>query len=356
MKNKCIFLVVLAIFTSCSVKIKNFESYSSSGIGRAPLAPSPEQIKTNQVKVVLYNIEDKKAQSENSAVSNLSASLVRNLLRKTNVSILDRSAIEKFNDEAILAATETGEDPEFTAAQYAIKGQIDDYNSYSSYQAESYEEIPTERADGEIFIRRVFHPALCHYIGEVNGRFEVYALPSLELIMDITLKGKGFKSVEAPKSGISQFTGLIDNKLLAFGVWNIASSAFDSKCNDKNLGASSINLAVNESVSENESKKLLNQFAAKGYVNDVRKHNKKDKYIIQVTIGSKNGLAQNGTLNVYRQQNRTDALSGKNKIENQKITEARISQLVESNNAWLVVKEEEEAQKILIGDLVKVIY
>jgi hypothetical protein len=362
MKNNCILLLVFIICTSCAIKIKDFENYSSLGIGKAPLAPPPDQIKTKQIKVVLYNIEDKKVDNTKSAVSNISATLVRDLLKQTNVSILDRSAIEKFSDEAILAATETGAEPEFTAAQFAIKGQIDDYTSYSSYGAGYYKEVPgysITNDDGSVTTvapSRVYEPPTCTYRGEVNGRIEVYALPSLELVMDISLKGVGSRAVEVSDGGASQFIGLNDNSLLSIGVWSLASAAFDGKCSDQNIGAAVINQAVNNSVSEPQKKKLLNQFAAKGYVNDVRKHNKKEKYIVQVTIGNRNGLAQNGYLNVYRQQIRVNALSGKSETEDKKIAEARISQLVEADDAWLVVKDKNEAKKILIGDLVKVTY
>lgn len=364
MKNKYFLLgivsTILLIFSGCAVKIKNFEDYSSIGAGKAPLAPPPHQIKTNQVKVVLYNIEDKTTNNQKSAVSNLSATLIRTALLKTNVAIIDRSAIEKFSDEAILTATETGKETSISAAQYAIKGQIDNYVGYSSYQAGYVEKIAgytTTNADGSITVapdQSIYHPPLCNYTGEMAGRFEIYTLPSLELVMDIPLKGVGNKSVRASESGAGLAASLIDNSLLSFGVWAIASSQLDSKCRDKNVEASVISTAVQKSLAKKEEKKLLNQFAAKGYVSDIRK--RKNKYIIQITIGSQNGVNQNNYLNVYRQFNITDALSGESKIENKKTAEARASQLTESNSAWLVVKDKKEASKILIGDLVKVIY
>ena len=332
MKNKYILIILSLFFLGCAVKIKDFENYSSVEVGRASLAPTREQIKTNQIKIVLYKIEDKKTKNKNFAISNLSVSMIRKSLLKTNVNIIDRSAIEKFSDEAILADTETGKETEFSAAQYAINGQVDNYNIYSSYKAAYYVHIrgyTQKNFDGSTtYIPRktIYHPATCSYQGEFNGRFEIYKLPSLKLVMDIALRGDDVIKVEA----------------------------INRKYNDKNIANSVIKKAVESSLSKKEEKKLLNQFAAKGYVNDVRKN--KNKYIIQITLGNKNGVNQNNTLNIYRQSNRVDVLTGRNKIENTKIAEAKTSQLIEADRAWLVVKDKKEAEKILVGDLVKVIY
>ena len=329
-------LLILVLFASCSVVIKDLTQYSSIRAGKAPIIPALKSIQTTQTKIALYNIEDKTVKNGSSAISNIASSLIREILTQTNVSIIDRSAIAKFSDEAILSASTSGKDLEFAVAQYAIKGQIDNTNSYSLYKNGYYETIPgytAQSADGSTYyvpVKTIYHPPLCIYTGEVQGRFEVYTLPRLELILNIPLHGKGSKTVTAHN--------------------------FSRICNDQNVRATSFQIAVKNAITSKDQKKLLNQFAAKGYIRDIRRHRKKNKYIIQVTLGNKNGITQNGTLNVYRQKNQLDHLSGKVKIANIIIAEARISQLVADDHAWLVVKNKDEAKKILIGDVVRVIY
>ena len=366
MKNKYfytfIFLIAL-LLSSCAVKIKNFERYSTVNVSTAPLAPPTSQIKTSQIKVALYPLEDKSNNkskaTKNSSLSNISTSLVRGILTQTNVAVIDRNALDKLSDEAVLKATESNKEVEFSAANFAIKGQIDSANSYSSFRdayTEEFTEQVGEDAKGNPIYKKIktLHPATCSYTGEVSGRVEVYSLPSLEIALEIQLRGKSTKSVEAAGTALGGLTSLTDNDLLKAGIWLFSTSKLAKQCQNKNIAASSLNDAVQNSVSKNKRKKILNQFAAKGYVSDIRFY--KNKYIIETTLGSKNGLRQNNTLYVYRQEKAVNRLSGEEKIENKKIAEARVSQLVEAENAWLVVKKRKEAEKILIGDFIKAIY
>ena len=61
-------------------------------------------------------------------------------------------------------------------------------------------------------------------------------------------------------------------------------------------------------------------------------------------------------IDIYKPQFVIDPLSQKEKIKNKKVAEAVISNLVEGDSAWGVIKDEEQAKNISIGDIVKVRY
>ena len=353
-------LFIGALFiTSCATVIKDLGVYRNTDAPRSRFAPPPDKIKSQKTKIVIYAIEDKKVDSKKSAVSRLVTNKIKSVLSETNVSIVDRSALETFSEEAILAAAEgKGDEADIiVAADYAIKGQIDAYAVFASYnppyttETESYSRTDDDGSVTYVPPRVINHPARCVYQGSVSGQFYIYVLPSLELIKTVQLNGSANKSVNAGSAPATS------NDLLNLGIWIISDFNTPAQCKNKSLQAATLNDSAQNSISYKNRIAILNQFAARGYVNSVFVHkNDEDDFILRVTLGSNNGVKQETELEIYRVSESIDALSGKKRIEERKIADAKVSNLVENDEAWAVIKDEEQALKILTGDLVKVKY
>ncbi len=333
MKNKVInsIFAVLVIFLliSCATVVKNFDSYQNAGASRSPNAPSGDEIQTNQIKIVLYGIENQNG-GKKSSLSRLLSSNIQKLLTQTNVKIIDRSVLETFSEEAILAQTKSGNEGSSAAAaaDYAIKGNISG-NTSSSFKEGyyTYEEGYTLEDGTEVPAKAVYHSPVCKYNASISGQFEIYRLPDLKQTLAIPLRGSSFVNRDQ-----------------------------NAPCSDTTIQKRLLAAAVDRAITTTHRRRVLNEFAAKGYVKELRKHIKKDKYIVHITLGRNHGVKQESKIDIFKTLFVIDQLSQKEKIQNKKIAEAVISNLVESDSAWGVIKDKEQAKKISIGDVVKVRY
>ena len=334
--------LVLFILSGCATVIKDFDAYQNAGAPRSPNAPSGDKIQTSQTKVVIYGIENLKG-GKKSNISRLLSSNIQRLLTQTNVKIIDRSVLETFSEEAILAQTKSGNEGSAAAAaaDYAIKGDISG-NTSSSFKEGYYTYEPAYSkkdengneiidANGNKIIvpaKAVYNPPTCRYNANISGQFEIYSLPELKQTLVVPLRGSSSATREQ-----------------------------NAPCRDTVTSSRLLGAAVNSSLTTAQRRRVLNEFAAKGYVRELRKHQKKKgKYIVNITLGRNHGIRQESKIDIYKPQFVIDPLSQKEKIKNKKIAEAVISNLVEGNSAWGVIKDEEQAKNISIGDIVKVRY
>ena len=322
--------LVLFILSGCATVIKDFGAYQNAGAPRSPNAPSGDQIQTSQTKVVIYGIENPKG-GKKSSISRLLSSNIQRLLTQTNVKIIDRSVLETFSEEAILAQTKKGNEGSAAAAaaDYAIKGDISG-NTSSSFKEGFYTyEEPYELEDGtKVPAKAVYNPPICRYNATISGQFEIYSLPELKQTLVMPLRGSSSVTREQ-----------------------------NAPCLDTVTSSRLLRVAVNASLNTAQRRRVLNEFAAKGYVRELRKHQKKKgKYIVNITLGRNHGIRQESKIDIYKPQFVIDPLSQKEKIKNKKVAEAVISNLVEGDSAWGVIKDEEQAKNISIGDIVKVRY
>ena len=321
---------VLFILSGCATVIKDFGAYQNAGAPRSPNAPSGDKTQTNQTKVVIYGIENQDG-GKKSSMSRLLSSNIQRLLTQTNVKIIDRSVLETFSEEAILAQTKSGNEGSAAAAaaDYAIKGDISG-NTSSSFKEGFYTyEEAYELEDGtKVPAKAVYHSPICRYNATISGQFEIYSLPDLKQTLVVPLRGSSSATREQ-----------------------------NAPCQDSTLNKRLLAAAVDRSITTTQRKRVLNEFAAKGYVRELRKHQKKTgKYIVNITLGRNHGIRQESKIDIYKPQFVIDPLSQKEKIKNKKVAEAVISNLVEGDSAWGVIKDEEQAKNISIGDIVKVRY
>ena len=192
----------------------------------------------------------------------------------------------------------------------------------------TYEEA-YELEDGtKVPAKAVYHSPICRYNATISGQFEIYSLPDLKQTLVVPLRGSSSATREQ-----------------------------NAPCQDSTLNKRLLAAAVDRSITTTQRKRVLNEFAAKGYVRELRKHQKKKgKYIVNITLGRNHGIRQESKIDIYKPQFVIDPLSQKEKIKNKKVAEAVISNLVEGDSAWGVIKDEEQAKNISIGDIVKVRY
>ena len=333
MNKKIIYLfgiLIMLLWSGCATVIKDLDSYQDSGALRSPDAPSGDKIQTSQTKVVIYGIENQDG-GKQSNLSRLAANNIQRLLSQTNVKIIDRSALETFSEEAILSQTQDGNEGSSAAAaaDYAIKGNISG-NTSASYQKGFY--YPVEICKyNEVLEKKVcrivqkWKPPQCTYYGRVSGDFTIYKIPSLQQIEAVLLQNS--RSIKKQQN---------------------------APCNNNAIKQRALDNAINSSISKSSAKKIKNLFAAKGYVSDLRR--KKNNYIVKITLGSSHGVKQEAKIGIYRKKVVIDKLSQEEKNQYQPIAKAIISNLVGSDSAWCVIKDKKEAEKILIGDVVKVHY
>ena len=333
MNKKIIYLVgilIMLLWSGCGTIIRDLDSYQDAGALRSPDAPSVDRVATKQIKIVIYGIENQDG-GKQSHLSRLAANNIQRLLSQTNVKIVDRSALETFSEEAILAQTKKGNEGSAAAAaaDYAIKGNISG-NTSASYRKGYYYPVEVCKYNA-VLERRIcrtvqkWKPPQCTYYGRVSGDFTVYKLPSLQRIEAVSLQNS--KSITKQQN---------------------------APCNNNTIAQRALDSALNRSISKSSAKKIKNLFAAKGYVSDLRR--KKNNYIVKITLGSDNGVKQEAKIGIYRSKVIIDKLSQKEKKQYQPIAKAIISNLVGSDSAWCVIKDKKEAEKILIGDVVKVHY
>jgi len=102
----------------------------------------------------------------------------------------------------------------------------------------------------------------------------------------------------------------------------------------------------------NSKYKLYKFFTPKGYIFEIRKKN--NEIIIHTTLGKKNGAKKYEKVNIYEQELTTIPFSNKKSIEKIKIGEGIISNIVNENDSWIIVKKLKKPIKI--GDYVKMNY
>jgi hypothetical protein len=112
-----------------------------------------------------------------------------------------------------------------------------------------------------------------------------------------------------------------------------------------------INSAIKEAIFDKKDD-LYEIFAKRGYVFEIRK--KDDTTILHTTLGSEFGAKEGEVVNIYTLEVKKEPFSNKEKIIQKKIGEGVISDKIEPDSSWIIVKKAKEPIKI--GDFVKINY
>ena len=109
--------------------------------------------------------------------------------------------------------------------------------------------------------------------------------------------------------------------------------------------------SIKQSIN-NSKYQLYKFFTPKGYIFEIRK--KGDEIIIHTTLGKNNGAREYAKVNIYEKKLITIPFSNKKIIEEKKIGEGIISNIVNENDSWVIVNK--TTQSVKIGDYIKMNY
>ncbi len=320
-KSLSFFCFSILLLSGCGASIDSIEAYAPIPLEKSDFMPSKEEIKGAKTKVVLTPIDDENfylARKANLGQS-LFVELEHELSSSGTVEVLDREISKKFENEIRLS--ELNQDSqmsevELSAAKYAISGSLSNAQFISRF-------TQTQRwtdKEGKVHVI----PAYYTYTASVDGILKIYSIPSMKVVKTIKFSDSTSRSED------SKFYGHNHQPQDMAGMINKA-------------GRYAIHSTRNE---------FKNFLAPKGYVMEQR--NDGDDIIVQVTIGSADGLETGEDVTLYSVKSTINPFTDEEEIHDVKIASGIISDKITAHRAWIIIKD--KTQEIKIGDYVKAYY
>lgn len=310
--------LAMVFLSGCATTIKDLAAYKNAPMSEADIMPTPEQFESKRTKVVIFEADDSAVTRRNANAGSVMSRTMEAKLSDGGVEIIDRNMAPKLRDEITLSeAKGSGSYSGPAVANFALKSIVNnaDYSNYFN-QASRYCDSKT----GKCYVT----PANCVHSGRMNGSIRIYAIPSLQLIDTINVKGYASVTTETPYCD-----------------------------NSGDRAGEMIRKAVEDGVVSSRTE-LQNLFAPKGYV--VEKRVSGDKVIFKVMFGKAQGAKSQDKLNFFTVRKDENAITKKVDFEEVKIMEGTISDLVSDSYCWVVPNDLNMAKRIRLGDYVKVEY
>ena len=319
MNYKNILIILLSLFfTSCSTKIKDFSTFKKEPILKSNFI-NKKDLETQEISIVVLNFNDRKNQiSIKSNLSNSLAVKTENILATSKlVTLRDRKAFKKLAKEISLAElNQSGSYSGPKQVDYAISGDIETAGfSHEYVAASSYMDLANKKY--------IYTPARNKYVSNVSGNVKIYKIPSLEVVNIISFNDIEYRSEDADKYNIITL--------------------------DKNLVRKAGLNAINK-----QAYKLKNFFSAKQKAFILEKRVKKKKNIFKISLGKLSGLKEGQKVNIFTKRKEKNELTGDSYIEEVNLGKGVISNLVRNNTAWIIVKDNNIAEQVRLGDYVTV--
>ncbi|MBC3766582.1 hypothetical protein [Neptunicella marina] len=280
----------------------------------ADIRPTKEQIASQSTKkVVVLPVQFKSdSASDKSAVREMSA-MIEAGLNAAGATTVDRSLAGKLADE-IMAYEATGRfgGSGVDVADYAILPKVNNVVVTSSFTPQR-----TYKDDGETKVI----PSSCKYSGEVSGGVTVYKLPNLKSMKAVSINGS----------------------------FSDTDQSMDRRCTlQPGQSAQLASLATKDGV-EDVLHQVQTIFKQQGFVIEYRRRD--DTHLVQISLGSNQGIAEGQEIEFFTKIKRTDRLTGKETISVLPYEfKGKVSELVEPNRAWVLVDKQAE-KKLKFGDI-----
>jgi len=324
MNKKIIALPVIVLMAcACTNNVNNLALYKPVEMAKSSILPSEQQLLGKKSKVIIFEVSDANiALAKDSDVGVTISNAVEKQLSVSNVEFVD----SRDNHNILAAITSNSTIPDenrnMSNANYAITGEVGAAN-FSTKYAKAY---TYENDDGKI----TYYPAKCTYSATVTANIRIHQLPSIKMLRSNDVAGSNSSATEDSGRSMKtcpEISGLEIQSLV------------------RNAGAKAVS---------NSSVALQNFFAAKGYV--LERRIKDDENIFKISLGSEQGAKQYLHANIYSLSSTSNAITGKSEIEENKITEGKITNQIGQRFAWISVEDEELASQIKTGDVVKIDY
>lgn len=307
-KGSCLFLCLVFLLFGCNTTIKNFDKYQKAPLLSADFMPSEQELEKTDtfITILPFQVADKRFDFlGQSAVSTISGFITSSKLAKVS----DRQNLDKLKDEIILAQSKSSSVSGLKGVDFAISGNIS--SASSSVQFIEGPVINTAKGPLQLPDRYV-----SHFV--VAGSVSIYKLPDLEVAFS--------KSFSFDLQKDNQNSDNQDDKAMFV-------KAFDS-------GVKSVFTD------------MKNVFAKSGYISEKRTLNQQE--IFKTTLGSSDGMFQNGNVKIFSKRKTKNDLTNKEEIELKEIADAKVADRNEEKSSWIVIKKYyNQNEKIHLGDLVK---
>lgn len=325
-------IIAVGLLTGClgGSNIKDPMAFNKQSLVKASIMPTKAQLSGAKTRVIVFGVDDNDVTLAKKAKIGVAISnKIENILSDTGVEIVDRKLAAKLKKEINLAEIKGNhgyKGPE--VADFSVTGKIVSTNFTQQY-------IP---ASSWVDTKKVTHqvPARCKYIVELEGTLKIHALPALSVVDTIIIKDT--------ETQVQNLTGT------SYRRYSRNKSCPTYNSTQTNSLASSAALDAVKS-SKND---LKNNFSPRGYVTEYRA--KEDKHIIKITIGKLAGIKEGQDVEIIQSFTNEDQLTGKTNTEERKLTEGSVSNQVGQKYAWIVIDEPKKANRIRLGDVVKVRY
>lgn len=282
----------------------------------AEFVPSKAELMGGKMAVVVLPVKiDSNATFETGAVRQISSELESGLIT-AGADIVDRNLASKLGDE-ILAYEATGQfsGAGIDVADVAILPAIHNVDIAKRFSAARN----WTDDDGD----RHYTPPSCFYEATVSGNVKFFELPDLNETEALTFKGTASNTMSINNSScpVSQDLAYsLASQASGNGVYNILPE-------------------------------IQQNFSQSGFVIEYRKRD--NEHLVNINLGSNHKLKPGQKIKFARKVSRYNRLTEKTKISTLPYNfTGVVSDLIEPDNAWVIVDEEAETQ-LKYGDIAK---
>lgn len=326
-------LLLSLIISSCAPSIKSLSLYQKQYMTKGNYLPTKEQLAGKMPNIAVFDLEEngevaKQASLGRAIAGNLENTLAKNKLAK----LIDRSAAVKLEQEVRLSElNKTGSYKGPQVADYIISGAISNAGFTKKYNsASSFFNPKTGRS--------THAPANFKYSSEVSGNVKVYELPSMQVSDNIDFQGYSSRTENVQSQGGFKF-----------GTMSIGGKEAQGINRDDNL----VRQAGEDAILSIELE-MKNILSSRGYV--LEKRTGKNFTIFKVSLGNKNGIKHGDKLKVISQFDVTNPITNEAEIEKRVVASGTISEIIEPSTSWVIIKEPKMAEKVRLGDVIKLDY
>lgn len=320
MLNLLIGLLLLGTLHGCaSLNVDPYE-YPEAPLERAQHLPSEQALAGKPIRIAVSKFDiagsgTAARLAHNAGLAAVMATTLESYIDDTGARVIDRSDAESLTEEVIRVEEAGGVYQGQPIADYVVRGTVDGASISKRFQEEE------RHTDDEG--KEHVTPAKCKYTAAVSGRIRVYKMPSLEVATTVPLE--------------QQYTS--------------AEDARNAACPIGAQHYQYLRKAAQYAVA-NARAAVLNQFAPKGYVLTKRTDGK--TYLFKISIGKNKNLQKGMRVKIFTRVDVKNEITGKVSTETRQIAVGRITDEIAAKHAWILVKDERSAERIKLGDFVKV--
>ena len=314
-------IVITLCLAGCATNVsKTFDQYVEATLDKSEQSQARGGLRDKKQKAAVFAYEETSSNyTKNVNVKGVAVNRIEDFLQKAGLELVSRRG-----DERRLLEEETklykffagsGQYTGPTNSDYTVMGVLTSVDSSGTYRA-------------PYTFQNVKIPAKCQYSATVTGALRVYSVDEGKILQAINLRGNSSREEDTTSSNCTVTTNILPL------VRNAVEEALNS-----------------------QRPQLQNIFSQKGFVVDkrVNKNDKKDM-IFRVSLGKNDGLEQGTKLEVYTRFLYQDRMVGESRADERKVADGEVTDYVGDDYAWISVSNTEEANKIKLGDHVKVLH